>query len=50
MTVEDGFRVRERVSARARGGLGFIYYSPNLKLKASLWWRNWGKPQMLRKD
>ena len=26
----DGFEVRDRVSVRARGGLGFIHYSPNL--------------------
>ena len=28
--IGDGFRVRERVSVRARGGLGFIYYNLNV--------------------
>ena len=28
--VGDGFRVRDRVSVRAKGGLDFIYYRPNL--------------------
>ena len=35
--VGDGFRVRDRASVRARGGLGFIYHnSKKLELKLRL--------------
>ena len=41
---------RVRISVRARGGLGFMYYSPNmLELKLGSG-EGFGKEQMLSKD
>ena len=30
VNIRDGFRVTDRAMVRARGGMGFIYHSPNL--------------------